>query len=378
MPSPARRIWLLLASTVLILAVLYLGYNLGQASSSTDKNLATIEDAWNVIHQEYVEPSSIDSAALSQAAVQAMMDTLNDPHSVYLTAQEYQQLSNDLSGGYSGIGASVTLVDAQITITSVNIGSPAETAGLKAGDAVLEINGVSTVGMTTSDTVALVQGEKGTQVTLLVRHQGASDTTLLTITRAEIQIQSVYFEMMGDIAYINISQFSDTTNTELSAVLQTIAQNGAKGIILDLRDNPGGPKTAVVDVASRFIDSGTILTVRYNDGSQEVDKTTKQNETTDLPMVVLVNQNSASASEVLTGALQDYDRATVAGVVTFGKGSVDQFYVLSDGSAIYLTIARWLTPNGHLIEGTGITPDYTLDASTDWVQWAIDHLHGLN
>jgi carboxyl-terminal processing protease len=194
--------------------------------------------------------------------------------------------------------------------------------------------------------------------------------------RGDIKIVSVYFEMMGDIAYIDISQFTDKTNDELTPVLQQMTTNGAKGIVLDLRDNPGGPESVVVDVASRFITKGTILTVRYNDGSEDVVKATKQAQTTGLPMVVLVNSNSASASEVLTGALQDYGRAVIAGEVTYGKGSVDQFYVLPDGSAIYLTIARWLTPNGHLIEGKGITPDFPLDSSIDQIQWAIDHLNG--
>ena len=376
MPSPARRIWILLVSTALILAVLYLGYNLGLAAPSSDKNLATIEEAWQIIHKDYVDPSKIDSTALSQAAVQAMMDTLNDPHSAYFNAEMYQALQNDLSGQYVGIGASVTMTDGQITIASVNTDSPAERAGLKAGDVLLEIDGVSTAGMSLGDSVSRVKGVKGTQVTLLVQHQGETGTVLFTITRAAIKITSVSFRMMGDIAYIDISQFTDTTNDDLTPVLQELATNGAKGIVLDLRDNLGGQETAVVDVASRFITKGTILTVRYNDGSEDVVKATKQSQTTDLPMVVLVNANSASASEVLTGALQDYGRAVIAGEVTYGKGSVDQFDVLPDGSAIYLTIARWLTPNGHLIEGTGITPNVTLDPSTDWVQWGIDHLHG--
>ena len=272
MPSPARRIWLLLASTALILAVLYLGYNLGMAAPSTDKNLATIEEAWAVIHKEYVDPSAIDSEALSQAAIQAMMDTLDDPHSAYFSSEMYQQLQNSLSGQYGGIGGEVTKIDGQITVVKVYADSPAEKAGLKAGDAVLEIDGVSTEGLSVAGTVAKVQGLKGTQVTLLVRHEGATATDLLTITRDDIKIVSVRFEMMGDIAYIYIEEFTNNTNAELTPVLEQIAANGAKGIVLDLRDNPGGPELAVVDVASRFITGGTILTVRYNDGSENVDK----------------------------------------------------------------------------------------------------------
>ncbi len=376
MPSPLKRIGVLFTYAVLVLALLLVGYNMGQSSLPTDTNLATIEDAWKIIHQDYVDPSSVDSTALAQAAVQAFMDTLNDPHSAYLDSQMYQQLQNSLSGQYGGIGSSVSDVDGQITTVSVNPGSPAESAGLKPGDVILEINGVSISGMAIEDVVAKVQGAAGTQLTMLVQHQGETTSVLLTITRADIKTPSVSFQMIGDIADIQITEFSDTTNDELTAVFQQMVADGAKGIVLDLRDNPGGPEATVVDVASRFVTKGTILTVRYNDGSEEVVKATKQSQTTELPIVVLINENSASASEVLTGCLQDYGKATVAGTVTYGKGSVDQFFVLPDGSAIYLTIARWLTPNGHLIEGKGITPDIILDASDDQVQWAVDYLQG--
>ncbi len=376
MPSSARRIWLGFISAIVILMALFVGYTYGAASQPADKNLASIEDAWKILHQEYVDPSLVDSAALSQAAIQAFMDKLNDPHSAYFDAQMYQQLQNSLSGQYGGIGSSVSIVDGAITTVSVNPGSPAEASGLKPGDVIIEVNGVSTSGMTVEDLVAKVQGAAGTQLTMLVQHEGETTSVLLTITRADIKTPSVSLQMIGDIADIQITEFSDTTNDELTTVFQQMVSDGAKGIILDLRDNPGGPEATVVDVASRFVTKGTILTVRYNDGSEETVKATKQAQTTELPVVVLVNENSASASEVLTGCLQDYGKAAVAGSVTYGKGSVDQFFVLPDGSAIYLTIARWLTPNGHLIEGTGITPDFALEPSVDQVQWAVDHLHG--
>jgi carboxyl-terminal processing protease len=377
MPSPAKRIWLLLATTAVLLMMLYLGYNIGRSESPSDANLAVIEEAWNVIHEDYVDPSVIDSEALAHAAVQAMMDTLDDPHSAYINAAMYQKMIEEWGGKYVGIGAGVSDVDGKITIVSVTPDSPAEKYGVKAGDVVLEIDGVSTSEMTLTESVSLVRGEEGTKVTLLVQHEGESGTELLEVTRAEIKVNSVKFEMIDDIACISISQFTDTTNDELTPILQELSQNGAAGIILDLRGNPGGLETSVVDVASRFITEGdTILTIRYNDGSEDVDRANYQDITTDLPVVVLVNANSASASEVLSGALQDYKIAVIAGKVTYGKGSVNQTAALSDGSAIYISIARWYTPDGHMIEGQGITPDYTLDDSVDWLQWAIDYLNG--
>jgi len=377
MSSLLRRIWIVFASTALILAVLYLGFNLGQSASSRDKDFAAIENAWKLLQQEYVDPNSVDFSAISHAAVQAMMDALNDSHSVYLTQQQYNDMIASLSGdSYVGIGINFSIIRGQVVVTYVFLGSPAETAGVLDGDVVLEVEGVSTSGMTSDDLRAMVRGDAGTQVTLRVRHQNTTDTTVVTITRAEINTPSVYYRAMdGDIAYIGITQFSSTTNDELGIVLERISGNGTKGIIIDLRDNPGGWLSTVVDAVSRFVKSGTVLTVCNNDGSKKEVKTTSQNEITDLPVVVLANEYSASASEVFSGALQDYGRAVIAGNVTYGKGSVNNFFELPDGSAIYLTTARWLTPNGHLIEGNGITPDYMLNDDIDWVKWAIDYLN---
>jgi carboxyl-terminal processing protease len=196
----------------------------------------------------------------------------------------------------------------------------------------------------------------------------------ITVVREEITQVSVHFEMRDDIALIRLSRFTEQTNEELTPVLQSIQQRGAVGIILDLRGNPGGLLTAVVDVTSRFQSQGVILTVVDNEGGRETIEATSQDITTDLSMVVLVDGTSASGSEVLAGALADHGRATVAGATTFGKGSVNRLYQL-DGSGLYLTIARWLTPNGNLIEGQGVTPDVPLELTGEaLVEWAIDYL----
>lgn len=197
------------------------------------------------------------------------------------------------------------------------------------------------------------------------------------ITRAKITAPSVNLEMLGNIAHITITSFNQHTDEELLPVIKEIASNGAVAIILDLRYNPGGLVTTVVNTASYFITDGTVLTIKDRDGGSTTHKVIKQPSTTSLPMVVLVNAYSASGSEVLAGALQDHDRAVVAGAQTFGKGSVNQLFELPGGTGIYLTIARWYTPDGHLIEGIGITPDYPLDLTgDDLLNWAIDYLGG--
>jgi carboxyl-terminal processing protease len=372
-------LWLSLGATVLLVGSFILGYLTGVVLPpvNTDKNLAAIEEAYQNIVRDYVEPGQVDRDALSQAAIQAMVDALGDPYSAYLNPDAFQRYSDTDAGVYGGIGAEVAIKDSQVTIVSVYSGSPAEAAGIRAGDVILEVDGVSTEGMSTTDVVALVRGDKGTGVSLLIQHQGEAETLPIEVVRAEIQTASVEYELMGDVAYISLEQFGERSDAEMAAAIKS-ANEEASGIILDLRGNPGGGLQTVINIASRFITDGVVLTVRFSDGETETHRVVSQDVTTELPMVVLVDGYSASASEVLSGALQDHQRAVIAGETTYGKGSVNYMEPLPDGSAIYITAARWLTPDGHLIKGQGITPDYELEADTDWVQWALDYLHGLN
>jgi carboxyl-terminal processing protease len=201
-----------------------------------------------------------------------------------------------------------------------------------------------------------------------------TEPVTLSIVRDEIKLSSVYYELMDDIAYIHISNFSERTNEELTPVIEELEEDSAKGIILDLRSNPGGLLDSVVDVTSRFVDDGYILFSEDNKGSRKSYAVTDSGEKIDLPMAILTDNFTASASEVLSGALQDFERAVVIGTVTYGKGSVNTLHTLQDGSGVYITTHRWLTPNGRLIEGKGITPDYEY-SDEDIIQWAIDHLH---
>jgi carboxyl-terminal processing protease len=261
-----------------------------------------------------------------------------------------------------------------VTIIAPYPGSPAETSGIRAGDTILEVDDLPVEGLSLLEVITRVRGPRGSEVKLLIVHAEESQPVIITVVRGVIDVPSVSMTTQGEVAYIVIYQFGDRTNSELGTALGRVQAEGARGIVLDLRNNPGGGLQSVIDVASRFITSGEILSVRYNDGSTDSHPANRQNPATSLPMVVLVNGGSASASEVLAGALQDHGRALIAGQTTFGKGSVNYLVPLAGGSALYITAARWLTPDGHLIEGQGITPDQLLDGTQDWKAWAVDYL----
>jgi carboxyl-terminal processing protease len=365
---------------VLVLASLALAagcfpvINISAPPGSTG-GLDLVAEARDIIFEDYVEPESLDADELSRGAINGMVEALDDPYSAYLDPEMYQLSLSDLEGTFEGIGAHVSVRDDRLVILAPIPGSPAERAGIRAGDEILEIDGKLTAGMSLTEAVLLVRGPKGTSVSLLILHEGESEPVEIEIERAEVEVDSVYFEMREDIAYINITHFSSRTDTELLPVLEDVALEGATGIILDLRSNPGGILPAVVDVASRFLTGGTVVDVVDNQGEHTIMSVEPKRVTTDLLVVVLVDEFSASGSEVLAGALQDHERATIAGTTTFGKGSVNVLRELSDGSGLYITTGRWLTPNGSLIEGRGIIPDYELELEgEEAISWAIDYL----
>ncbi len=340
--------------------------------------LATIEQAWNLILNDYVDKSKIDTTKLSRAAIKAIVETLNDPYTSYLDPDTYKLTLTGMEGRFEGIGATVGVEDKKIKVIAPIPGSPAEKAGIKAGDTLLEIDGRSTKDMSLTEAVLYVRGPKGTTVRLLIQHEGENNPQEVSVVREEIQVPNIHHEMKRDIAYISIAQFSETTDADLIPVLTSLAKAGATGIILDLRGNPGGFVQAVVDVASHFLKAGEVVTdLVDNRGNRSTAKAVATKVTTDLPVVVLVDKSSVSGSEVLAGALKDYGRATIAGIKTFGKGSVNVLRQFKDGSGMYITTGRWLTPKGNLIEGKGIEPDYALDLKgDDLINWAIDFLHG--
>ena len=365
---------LLLVSLVLSFGV---GYVAGTEAVLEPQGFESVKQAWNIILRDYVTKGEIDVDLLAQGAIQGMVEALGDPYTSYLDMEAYQLEVGNMAGTFEGIGAEVAIRDGQLTVVAPFDGSPAAKAGIRAGDVILEVDGEPTSEMSLMEAVLNVRGPKGTSVRLLILHQNETEPVEIEVIRGEIEVASVHFEMMGDIAYIRISQFGEKTNEELELVLVAIAEEAATGIILDLRHNPGGLLNTVVDVTSRFLEEGVILIIRDNEGNEEVIEVRHQEVTTELPMVVLVDAASASASEVLAGALQDHARAIIAGSITFGKGSVNILNELGGGAGLYITIARWLTPDGYLIEGEGITPDYEFELSgEEAIGWAIDYLHG--
>jgi carboxyl-terminal processing protease len=355
------------------------GFFVGQANqSSMPPGLDVVKEAWNFILSDYVDPAQINSANMTGAAIQGILASLHDRYTAYISPAEYAIVQSNFQGEFEGIGAIVSTVDSKMVIVAPIAGAPAEKAGIKKNDVVLQINGESVDGMSLDVAIGKIRGPSGTSVKLLILHEGETEPVEITVTRAKVEVPSVTFEMRGDIALITISQFTSRTEDEFAQVMPKLATEKAQGIVLDLRGNPGGLLSIVVDVASHFITKGAIVSVRSRQGVIETQNAVAENITTALPMVVLVDEFSASGSEVLAGALQDHQRAIISGNVTYGKGSVDILQPLSDGSGIYITISRWLTPNGRLIEGNGIIPDRKLSITGDAeIQFGIDYLHGL-
>ncbi len=363
-----------LLPTFLLAAVIVLCFTIGflvariayDPPTDLPEEFNTLGEVWQSLQDYYVNEDALDPEVLAQGAIDGLLEALDDPYTSYLNPDMYELEWSAFEGSYEGIGAFVTMEDGELIVVSPIAGGPAEENGVKAGDRILEVNGESTAGLTLTEALLLIRGPEGTWVTLLILHDGETAPIEIEILRQEIQLETVSTEMLTDeIARIHITHFSQNTYEEFVDILLEAYANGAEGIVLDLRNNPGGYLHVVVDVAGEFLDGGIVLYQENADGTVEEEKASSGGLATDLPLVVLVDEGSASGSEVLAGALQDRDRAQVVGSVTYGKGSVNLMLELSDGSALYVTTARWLTPDGHLIEGIGLTPDFEVEITED-------------
>jgi len=374
-----KRKPLLVALALILLLVFPAGGCIPLAGQPSDlkqpSDLDVVNEAWEVIFEEFVDRNELDKEEITQGAIRGMIEALDDPYSGYLPPEMYEIQLKSFQGTYQGIGAYITDKDGEVIIVAPIADSPAERAGIRPGDKILEIDGESAAGMTSVEAALRIRGPSETTVELLILHEGETEPIAVTIARAEIELKSVALEMLEEIAYSRIANFTMRTPSELLSALEEMPDN-ATGIILDLRNNPGGTLQAVVDVAGYFIGKGVMVRVIDNKGEETPMEAKGEGIVTDLPMVVLVNGNSASGSELLAGALQDHGRAKAAGSQTFGKGIVNAIHPLKDGSALYLSVARWLTPQGRPINGLGITPDFPLELEgTELVDWAVEYIH---
>jgi len=338
---------------------------------------AILSEALKALNDNYVDKTKLDPKKLSEGAVRGMMESL-DPFSSYVDPDTHKLEMSGLEGKFEGIGAVISMKDNQLTVVSPIADSPADKAGIKPGDKILEIDSQRTSSMSLVEATFKIRGAKGTSVKLLVLHQGDTEPVLVEIVRDEITTQSVSLEMRDDMAYIKITQFLKSTGDELQSVLAEAIGKGARGVVLDLRNNPGGLLNASADVASQFLAMGMVAKVVDDTGNESVVPVKKGGIATHLPIIVLVNNGSASASEIVAGALQDYGRAKLAGSQTFGKGSVQIIHDLNDGSALHITAYKWLTPFGRPIDGVGLTPDIVSDLKDEaLVDWAVQYLKDL-
>ena len=359
-PKPAS-IGLLAAAAFALLAAC------GEAGDSAD-----LDEAGEVVRElqeSFIDQERLSAEEINAAAIKGILDYLDDPYTAYLSPEQYQNFTATLAGEtgeFEGIGADVTMMNGRLLILGPRPDSPASRAGIRPGDIVVAVDGVDIEGLDLPEAVDLIRGPKGSTVVLRIIRPGTLHSIDISVVRDTIRLTNVNARMQEDgVGYIGVGTFDSKTADGLREAIAGLRAEGARGLILDLRNNTGGLVDAAVRVVSEFVESGLVFVVRNNDAADEEYEATGEGTAYDLPLVVLVNGFSASASEIVSGALQDHDRAVVVGVRTFGKGSVNQLSRLDSGSGLYVTIARWLTPNGRVIEAEGIEPDVVVGDPID-------------
>jgi len=335
-----------------------------------DEAVGLLEQIWDTLEAEYVEPESLDNTDMYRSAAAGLVAAVGDPHTVYVEPVTASVLEEDLEGTFEGIGATVKMEEGRVIIGRPLPNSPAEEAGIQPGDVILEVDGTPLEGMGLYEAVALIRGPKGTVVRLLIEREGVDEPFIVPVTRDKVEAPVVSSEMLeGDIAYLQLADFNAQAPRLVRNELRDLLKEDPKGIILDLRNNPGGYLHVGVQIASEFLPyDATVLYEERRDVDEPVRYAAERGGlATDLPMVVLVNGGSASAAEIVAGAIRDNDRGALIGTVTYGKGSVQSTHTLPDGSGLRVTISRWQLPSGQQLMGEGITPDINVEMTTeDW------------
>jgi carboxyl-terminal processing protease len=348
---------------------------------ASDGKLALIREAWDAIHQNYVDAKDLNDQTLAYGAIDGMTNAVGDTgHTTFMTPEERKAREAALSGSYVGIGAEMDVTkDGLPLVVGVFRGSPAEAAGLRAGDIMVAVDGKATAGSDLDTVIGWVRGEAGTTVTLTVKAGPDGPERTLKIVRADVHIQPVSWATVAGTkaADIRIEQFSQGAGDALIAALKAARAAGADRVVLDLRGNPGGYVSEAVKVASQFLASGTVYIERNAKGEEKASPVLPGGVATDMPLIVLVDHGTASASEIVAGALQDAGRAKIVGVTTFGTGTVLGEFPLSDGSALRIGTVEWLTPKGRVIWHAGITPDVTVDRADTITPIVPDQLESM-
>jgi carboxyl-terminal processing protease len=338
--------------------------------SLNDKKIdfALFWDVWELLKKNHIDSEKIDAQKLVYGAISGMLKATEDPYTDFFNPEESKEFNEDIEGVFEGIGAELGIKDDILTIIAPLDGSPAELAGLLPGDKILKIDEKISTDLTIDEAVDAIRGKKGTEVKLTILHSGAEETEEITVKRDKIEIKSVKIEFRekDEIAYLKIIKFSDNVDIEFDDAINLIIKKGSRGIVLDLRNNPGGLLDKTIDVASRMIPKNKIV-VSEEDGAGKKENiyTSGGDKVSSIPMVVLINEGSASASEILAGALRDNQEIQLIGEKSFGKGSVQQLFDLPGGSNVKITVAKWLTPKGEYIMDKGIEPNVKVKMTLD-------------
>src|SRR5213594_4134833 len=354
-----RRGWYL--GPVVVVALL-LGVLIGKGwertghATETYEELKTFSEVLTQIQKHYVE--DVKPKDLVQGAIRGMLATL-DPHSAYMTPEMFKEIQVETKGEFGGVGIQIGIKDNRLAVIAPIEGTPAQRAGVRAGDFIIKVNDETTKDLTLMDAVQRMRGPKGTKVNLTIQRDGTPDPLVFTLTRDIIKIESVKSKVLdNNIAYVRLTQFQESTARDLSRALKQFREQKLSSTILDLRNNPGGLLTSSVEVSEQFVGPGKLIVyIKGREGRKDEYVSRAKDQLEEYPMIVLVNEGSASASEIVAGALQDWGRAVVIGSTTFGKGSVQTILPLADGSGLRLTTALYYTPKGRSIQATGITPD---------------------
>ena len=331
-------------------------------SRSPEVEFQQFWDLWDKVKTQYVD-QPVDEVGLFYGAMQGLVSGLDDPYSIFFVPEEARKFARDLSGeAFDGIGAEIGIRNNQLTIIAPLKGSPAEKSGLRSGDKIYAIDGVETYDMNLEEAVSNIRGKKGTEVKLTISHDGLEGLEDVMVVRDTISIPTVEWEMKdNNIVYLRVSYFNDDTWGDFDKAVGEILLQTPKGIILDLRSNPGGYFDTSVSVVSEWVSSGVVVKEKFNETDEREYRSAGKHRFADLPTVVLIDEGTASGSEIVAGALQDYQLATLVGKTSYGNGSVQEFEILPDGSALKLTVARWFTPYDRQIDKEGIVPDIELE-----------------